>query len=233
MTGEILFVYGGWEGHEPRQTAGVFALLMEDAGYQVKLSDSLDSYLNLDRLEPRLIVQCWTMGQLTAEQERGLLTAIASGTGFAGWHGGAGDSFRANPEYQFMVGGQWVAHPGDIREYKVNIADRQDPITAGLNDFRMYSEQYYLQVDPSNRVLATTTFDGKPFAWLEGCVMPVAWKRRWGAGRVFYCSLGHQASDFDVPEATQLVRRGLLWAAGDENYELRVASWENSQKPAL
>jgi type 1 glutamine amidotransferase len=215
MAGEALFIYGGWEGHEPRQTVEIFAPFMEELGHTVRLSESLDSYLDHERLSSlHLIVQCWTMGELSAEQERGLLKAVASGTGFAGWHGGVGDSFRANPEYQFMVGGQWVSHPGDIREYTVNIADRQDPITAGLEDFRMRSEQYYLHVDPSNQVLATTTFDGEPYAWLDGCVMPVAWKRPWGKGRVFYCSLGHTASDFDVPEARELVRRGLLWAAG-------------------
>jgi hypothetical protein len=44
--------------------------------------------------------------------------------------------------------------------------------------------------------------------------MPVVWKRRWGKGRVSYCSLGHHASDFDVPEARTIVERGMLWAAG-------------------
>ena len=122
------------------------------------------------------------------------------------------DSFRST-EYQFMVGGQWVAHPGNIIDYTVQITNREDPITAGLGDFSMHSEQYYLHVDPSNEVLATTTFSGEYAPWIDGCVMPVVWKRKWGEGRVFYCSLGHVVADFDVPEARELVRRGMHWAA--------------------
>jgi hypothetical protein len=124
-----------------------------------------------------------------------------------------GDSFRNNTEYQFMVGGQWVAHPGGVIDYRVNIINHTDPITKGLPDFDMHSEQYYMHTDPSNEVLATTTFTGAHCAWIGGAVMPVVWKRRWGAGRVFYTSLGHVAADFRVPEAAEIVRRGMLWAA--------------------
>jgi type 1 glutamine amidotransferase len=153
------------------------------------------------------------MGSITREQETGLLGAIESGVGVAGWHGGMGDSFRNNVTYQFMVGGQWVAHPGGVIPYRVNITNHDDPITAGLSDFDMVSEQYYMHVDPSNDVLATTTFTGENTAWIDGTVMPVVWKRTWGAGRVFYTSLGHVAKDFDVAEARTIVERGMLWAA--------------------
>jgi len=108
-----------------------------------------------------------------------------------------------------MVGGQWVAHPGGIIDYEVNITNHNDPITKGLGDFKMHSEQY---VDPVNEVLVTTTFSGKYSSWVEGVVMPVAWKKRYGRGKVFYCSLGHVAKDFDVPEAREIVQRGMLWA---------------------
>ena len=160
-----------------------------------------------------LIVPVWTQGTITREQETGLLEAVKSGVGIAGWHGGMGDSFRNNVNYQFMVGGQWVAHPGGIIDYEVNIVDHEDPITRGLGDFGMHSEQYLMHVDPSNEVLATTTFGGEHCPWIEGTVMPVVWKRMWGAGRVFYTSLGHVAKDFDVPEAKEIVERGMLWAS--------------------
>jgi len=209
-----LFVWGGWEGHQPKQCVDIFAALLRAEGYRVEIADTLDVYRDVDHLRTfDLISQCFTQGALTPEQERGLLDAVASGVGFGGWHGGLADAFRQNTHYQFMCGGQWVAHPGDIRDYTVNIVNHADPITAGLADFAMRSEQYYLHVDPSNEVLATTTFDGQAAPWIAGCVMPVVWKRRWQQGRVFYCSLGHQASDFDVPEAREIVRRGLLWAA--------------------
>jgi uncharacterized protein len=208
-----LMVWGGWEGHEPEKCVQIFAPLLRAQGYDVEISDTLDAYLNTESLRSLdLIVQVWTMGTITKEQEAGLLEAVKGGVGFAGWHGGQADSFRNNTEYQFMVGGQWVAHPGNIIDYRVNIVDHEDEITAGLEDFDMHTEQYYMHVDPSNEVLATTTFGGEHAAWIEGTVMPVVWKRRYGNGRVFHCSLGHHAVDFDVPEAREIVRRGLLWA---------------------
>jgi type 1 glutamine amidotransferase len=159
-----------------------------------------------------LIVPNVSHGTISNEQEKGLLEAIKAGSGFGGWHGGMGDAFRNNPAYQYAVGGQWVAHPGNIIDYTVNIIDHDDPITAGISDFAMTSEQYYMHVDPSNEVLATTTFSGDTDPWIAGTVMPVVWKRRYGTGKVFYCSLGHVAANFDVPEAKTLVERGLLWA---------------------
>ena len=210
----MLFVWGGWAGHEPKACVDIFAPLLRAEGYQVDISDTLDAYLDTEKLKSYdLISQMWTMGTITREQQTGLLAAVKSGVGFGGWHGGSGDSFRESTEYQFMVGGQWVVHPGGVIDYRVNITNHTDPITAGLEDFDMHSEQYYMHVDPSNEVLAHTTFNGEHAPWIDGVVMPVVWKRRYGAARVFYCSLGHVAKDFDVPQARELVRRGLLWAS--------------------
>ena len=211
---KALMVWGGWDGHEPKQCVDIFAPYLEQQGFDVRISDRLDVYLEADYMKAlSLVVPVWTMGTITGEQEAGLLKAIESGVGVGGWHGGMGDSFRNNTEYQFMVGGQWVAHPDGVIHYRVNIINHTDPITKGLADFDMHSEQYYLHVDPSNEVLATTTFRGDHCPWIDGAVMPVIWKRRWGAGRVFYTSLGHVASDFQVPEASEIVQRGLLWAS--------------------
>lgn len=212
---KALIVWGGWEGHEPKQCADFFIPFLKDSGYDVVVSDTLEIYSDAAAMRfLNLIVPIWTMGTITGEQEKGLLKAVEQGVGIAGWHGGMADSFRNNPGYQFMVGGQWVAHPDGIREYQVKIIDRQDPITAGVQDFKIKSEQYYMHVDPSNLVLAVTAFQGiKSAPWIEGCVMPVVWKRQYGRGRVFYNSLGHVRSDFDVPEAAIIMRRGMLWAS--------------------
>ncbi len=211
-----LFVWGGWAGHEPKQCVDIFAPLLRDQGYEVTVSDTLDSYLDTEKMQSySLISQVFTMATITREQEAGLLAAIRSGVGFAGWHGGMADAFRNNTEYQYMVGGQWVAHPGNIIPYRVNITNHDHPITAGLADFDMRSEQYFMHVDPGNKVLATTTFSAEYDAWVEGTVMPVVWTRMWGKGRVSYTSLGHVARDFDVPEAREIVRRGMLWATRD------------------
>jgi hypothetical protein len=192
----------------------VFAPFLQAQGFDVRVENNMDVYLETDYMNAlSLIVPMWTMGEITGEQSQGLRDAVAGGVGIAGWHGGMGDSFRNDTEYQFMVGGQWVAHPGGIVDYTVNITNHEDPITAGLSDFAMHSEQYYMHVDPCNEVLATMTFSGEHCAWIAGCVMPVVWKRAWGQGRVFYSSLGHVAADFQVPEAKTLVERGMLWAA--------------------
>jgi hypothetical protein len=209
-----LMTWGGWPGHEPERCVQLFAPFLRAQGYDVTIADTLDTYGDESFMRSLdLIVPVWTQSAISREQLAGLLGAVASGVGIAGWHGGMADSFRESVDYQFMVGGQWVAHPGNIIDYTVNITNHVDPITAGLDDFAMHSEQYYLHVDPSNEVLATTTFSGDLLPWIAGTVMPVVWKRQWSAGRVFYSSLGHIASDFDVLEAREIMQRGMLWAS--------------------
>lgn len=212
---QALVVWGGWDGHQPKQCADVFAPFLQESGFEVRVSDSMDVYLETDYMQSlSLVVPIWTMGNITGEQEKGLLGAIKSGVGIAGFHGGMGDSFRNNCNYQFMTGGQFVAHPGNIMRYTVNLTNHEDPITAGLSDFEMNSEQYYMHTDPNNDVLATTLIDGRgDVPWVAGTVMPVVWKRMWGAGKVFYSSLGHVAADFEVEEARTIQQRGMLWAA--------------------
>jgi hypothetical protein len=158
------------------------------------------------------------MGTIAKEPLAGLLAAVKSGTGLAGWHGGLGDAYRNETEYRYMVGGDWVAHPGGIIDYEVQITDHEDPVTAGLSDFKVHSEQYLMHVNPNNKVLATTTFDGSRDPWIDGYTMPVAWKKVYGKGRVFYTSLGHTRDVFDIPQVLTIMQRGMLWAA-DSRYE--------------
>jgi len=203
-----LFIYGGWDGHTPRESVEVFAPWLRRQGFEVLLRDDLAAFDDVALLRAcDLIVPCWTLGELSAAQERNLCDVIADGCGLAGWHGGMGDAFRVNTQYQYMVGGQFVAHPGDILDrWTVRIVDQEHYITRGLSDFEMHdTERYYLHVDPSNHVLAATTI-------AAGCEMPVCWVRRWGRGRVAYISVGHTWRDFDVPSARTMMQRCLLWA---------------------
>ncbi len=135
---------------------------------------------------------------------------MRGGVGLAGYHGGMCDAFRESADYQFMCGGQWVAHPGGVIDYRVDVAKPDDPIMQGISSFPYRSEQYYMHVDPSNEVLATTTFSGEYASWTAGVVMPVVWKRKHGGGRVFFSSLGHVAAEFDVPEMKEILRRDAL-----------------------
>ncbi len=211
---KVVFVWGGWPGHEPGECRDIFVPWMREEGAEVEVFDSLDCYLDKDLMSGAdLIVQIWTMGKITKEQETGLLSAVKNGTGMAGWHGGTGDAFRENTEYQFMTGGQWVAHPGGVIDYDVHITRQKDEVTNDLHDFHMHSEQYYMHVDPNVKVLAVTTFNGEHASWIDGAVMPVAWKKYYGKGRIFYSSLGHVAADFKVREALTIMQRGIIWAS--------------------
>ncbi len=209
-----LINWGGWKGHDPEPCTDLWRGILQGEGFDVTSVSDLDRYLDRDYMHSLdLIVPIWTMATISADQVRGLLDAVASGVGIAGWHGGMADSFRESVDYQWMVGGQWVQHPGNIIDYTVQITS-DDPIVAGIAKSAMHSEQYYMHVDPSNEVLATTTFSGEHgnAPWITGVVMPVVWKRMYGNGRVLYSSLGHVLDDFAVPEMREIMRRGMLWA---------------------
>jgi len=210
---EVLIVWGGWSGHEPEQCAGIIAEMLKEDGFSVRMETSTRAFADPDLGKLSLIVPIFTMSKIEKDEVANLSLAVRGGVGLAGYHGGMGDAFREAVEYQFMCGGQWVAHPGNIIDYRVNITRPDDPIMQGIRDFDYRSEQYYMHVDPSNEVLATTTFSGEHAPWIEGVVMPVVWKRRHGQGRVFYSSLGHVAKEFEVPEMRTILRRGMLWAA--------------------
>jgi len=227
---KVLFTYGGWDGHEPIKFAEYFIPWLKSEGAEVQSFTTLDPYADktiMDNID--LVVQLYTMSKITKEQEHGLLEAIGrKGTAMAGWHGGMGDAFRENPDYQFMVGGQWVAHPGGVIDYDVKIVDHNDEVTKGLKDFTMKSEQYYMHIDPNVKVLATTKFSGKvpvddtntwlpDFSFINGTVIPVTWKKMYGKGRVFYTSVGHNLQHvLDKPDALEMMKRGIRWASASK-----------------
>lgn len=215
---KALVFYGGWEGHEPAPVSARLSEILEKNGFTVDRCEGLACLEDGKHLlEYDLIVPCYTMGTLPRNCEKNVLMAVSQGVGLAGCHGGMCDAFRASTDWQFMTGGQWVAHPGnDGVEYTVNICRGSSSIIEGIENFTLKSEQYYLHIDPAVEVLATTRFplaDG-PHAVNKPADMPVAWTKYWGRGRVFYCSLGHHVDVFDAcPEAQLLMERGMLWAA--------------------
>ena len=213
---KALIFQGGWDGHTPLETSLEYKKMLEPHGFEVTIVDNLE-YLNdyENLLQFDLIVPMWTMGEISGQQRDNVSRAVQSGIGLAGCHGGMCDSFRMDTEWQFMTGSQWVAHPGnDGTPYMVNLVPG-NVFTEGLQDFKVESEQYYIHVDPCVKVYATTTFpvaDG-PHASNGEVKVPVVYTKMWGKGRVFYNSLGHTYKVFDIPEARELMTRGLLWAA--------------------
>ena len=235
---KALIFWGGWEGHQPELVAKRFAGMLEDAGYTPEVYDTLDCLADGEKLkEYELIVPVWTGGAIEHEYVNNMSKAIASGVGLAGCHGGMCDTFKNSADWQFITGGQWVRHPGgpDV-EYTVNVIRGSSPLIEGVEDFKVLSEQYYLHVDPAVEVLASTRFpqvqyyntSNKPID------MPVIWTKYWGNGRIYYTSLGHQASVFDIPEAYELTKRGLIWAAEGKHYAkdhgLTTERFENNAK---
>jgi hypothetical protein len=208
-----LIVWGGWAGHEPERGAQIVSKMLREADFEVSVETSTAAFADPAIHDLDLIVPIYTMATIAKEELGNLCRAVAGGIGLGGYHGGMCDAFRQATEYQFMCGGQWVAHPGNIIDYRVDVSRPDDPIMAGIESFDYRSEQYYMHVDPAIEVLATTTFSGAHAWWIEGVVMPVVWKHRYGKGRVFYSSLGHVAAEFAVAEMRTILRRGLLWAA--------------------
>ncbi|WP_373353367.1 ThuA domain-containing protein [Pseudoroseicyclus sp. CXY001] len=226
---KALITWGGWEGHEPDKVAELFRGILAEAGAEVEVTDSLACFDDAEALRDLdLIVPVWTMSELSKEAAQSVSEAVARGTGLAGCHGGMCDAFRSNVLWQFMTGANWVAHPGgDGVRYRVRMVEDHE-LTEGIEDFDVESEQYYLHVDPANEVLAVTDFP--TVNWYHAAngpvEMPVAWVRRWGHGRVYYNSLGHKASVIEHGPAFEMLRRGLLWAAGGKEEAGEVTGWQ-------
>ncbi|GIJ00108.1 hypothetical protein CLV28_2586 [Sediminihabitans luteus] len=211
-----LVVRGGWDGHSPVEVTDLFVPHLEAHGFDVVVESSLEVYTDPDLGRNDLIVQCWTMGEILADELRGLRAAVAAGTGFAGWHGGLLDSFRMATDYLQMVGAQFAAHPRDAVPHTVDVlpARADHPVVAGIDRIELDSEQYWVLTDTMNDVLATTAVAaGDDVPWAEPVVSPAIWTRRWGLGKIFACTMGHSVQDLTVPEVRTVVERGLLWAA--------------------
>ncbi|MDF7824299.1 ThuA domain-containing protein [Pontiellaceae bacterium B12227] len=216
MTKKALIVWGGWDGHVPDQMAAFFEELLKAENYDVTVSDSLASFSDAEKLKTYdLIVPCITMEKIEEEWADNVCEAVSAGTGLAGCHGGMCDAFREHSNWQFMTGGQFVAHPGnDGTEYTVCIEKCDHELIQGLEDFSITTEQYYMHVDPAIDVLAYTMFpvaDG-PHLPNGPCRMPVAWTKRWGEGNVYYNALGHIPENINSGAAREMIRRGFLWA---------------------
>ena len=211
MSKRTLIIHGGWEGHHPKQNADLFKDALNARGHIVTLSDTLAVLEDAAALKDfDLIIPIWTMGAPSADQMKNLVEAVRGGTGLAGTHGGMGDAFRGQLDYEWMVGGHFVGHP-HVGDYKVAVTAPDDPIMAGVPALFDYnSEQYYMMIDPAVEVMATTVYRYDD----RDCTMPVVWKRNWGSGKVFYSALGHAMDEFTrYPHVFEMTVNGLLWAA--------------------
>ena len=212
-----LVVRGGWDGHAPEEAVELFVPFLREHDFDVVVEGSLEVYADASLMAATdLVVQCWTMGDILADELHGLRDAVAAGTGFAGWHGGIIDSFRIATDYLQLVGAQFAAHPRGIVDHSVTVVPERadDPIVEGISGFSLRSEQYWLLADDINDVLATTTIaPGPDDQWHAPVTSPAVWKRQWGDGRIFVCAPGHLLADLELPPVRTIIERGLLWAA--------------------
>ena len=232
-----LIVCGGWDGHDPEKYAKLVSEFLKSNDFDIRIEKETAAFASDFVHNMDLIIPIFTMafgfspkGEIKKEEVSNVAKAVVNGAGLAGFHGGMCDAFRQSIDWQFMTGGQWVNHPGGVIDYTVNITKKDDPIMKGISDFAYTSEQYYMHVDPSNVVLATTTYKGDQIwsleqspgspgkveflaDWIQDVEMPVVWKRKCGKGKVFYSSLGHKAHEFEVPEMQAILTRGMLWAS--------------------
>jgi type 1 glutamine amidotransferase len=221
-----LVVRGGWEGHRPVEATELFLPFLEAEGYEVRVSDRTDVYADADGMaRTDLIVQCVTMSEIRPEEVRGLRAAVAAGTGFTGWHGGIADSFRASADYLQLVGGQFATHPSkepgacaggpedNFLPHTIEITDRDHPITRGLDDFALTTEQYWVLHDDLSDVLATTTHPAPPWhPWHRPITSPAVWTRQWGEGRIVVSTPGHSLDVLEHPSVRTIIERGMTWA---------------------
>lgn len=222
-----LIVRGGWDGHQPVEATDLFRPFLRDQGFAVRVEDSPAPYADAELMAATdLIVQCMTMSEITADQVAGLVAAVGDGTGLAGWHGGIVDAYRASADYLQLVGGQFAARCGPEsrtgeqadnyvpHRITMTAAAAAHPITAGIADFDLDTEQYWVLTDDYNDVLATTTTATRPWgAWQRPVTAPAIWTRQWGRGRVFVATPGHRVEVLRDHHVRTIIERGLLWAA--------------------
>ena len=227
-----LIFRGGWDGHEPVQVSEIFGEILENKGYNVEIYDTQDCLDDVARLRSLdIIIPIWTMGEIEHQRCLNVVEAVNSGVGLVGCHGGMCDAFRTSTLWQFMTGGQWVAHPGgDGIRYRVKIIDDKDSILYGMEDFDVCSEQYYMLVDPAVKVLATMNMPVmySPNSLNGSFEMPVAWTKNFGYGRIFYTSVGHHADIFDIPQAKEMIDRGIDYAQYGKDLSTRFGWNETS-----
>jgi hypothetical protein len=224
-----LVVRGGWEGHQPTEATDLFIPFLEANGFEVRIESSAEVYADDDDLATvDLIVQANTQSTIDDAALAGLRRAVERGTGLGGWHGGIADSYRNNANYLQLIGGQFAAHPGkhpsecigdqsdNERLHTINMlpAAAHHPITAGISDFDLVTEQYWVLSDDLNDVLATTTHAVRPWdPWTRPVTSPAIWTRQWGNGRIFVCTPGHRIEVLRDPNVRTIIERGLLWAS--------------------
>jgi type 1 glutamine amidotransferase len=158
---------------------------------------------------------------LTAEQKADLLSFVRDdGKGFVAAHSAA-TAFFSWPEFGDMLGGRFDEHPWGITDATVVVEDprfpamRRFPSTVVLHD-----EHYQVKDYSRDRVHVLAHLDAgtldlrAPLVHRTDRDFAVAWSKRYGKGRVFYSTLGHDIESWDNPIISDMYFQAIRWSLG-------------------
>lgn len=161
-----------------------------------------------------------------------LMDYIEKGGGIVGLHFAiAGNAHW--PEFRWMWGGHFAGHPWN-EEIGVKLDEPDHPLAAAFEgkNFRVADEIYqfgepytreYLRVLCSIDV--ETTNMGVPWISRTDNDFALAWVRKIGEGRLFYCALGHRLEIYANTQVMQFYLDGLQWVMGEFDVPTMPTAW--------
>ena len=144
---------------------------------------------------------------LTVDEQVGMTRFIGGGKGFVCLHI-SGCAPEGWSEYHDVTGGGWIygtsTHP-PYGQFSVKVDNAGHPCTDGISNFLTNDELYTkLGWRDGNDVFMSADLDGE--------TQPMAWTRKYGNGRVFATTLGHDGLSFKTLLFQRLVLNGVNWA---------------------
>lgn len=203
----VLFEVGGANFHDPVELPALLKGVLEKTGeFEITITQDRNQFTAAKISEYDLVMIYTTGGELTTQQEQGLVGFVESGKGLVGIHS-ATDSFKNSDAYWKLLGGRFSGHGSGT--FRVKITGKSHSIVRGLDGFEITDETYEHKFHPDSRlvVLMRRETDNHPVSWVQ----------YYGKGRVFVTGLGHGRPAWENPFFQEMTRRALLWAAGRIN----------------
>jgi len=213
----ILVITGGHD-YQKEPFNKMLASLGDNITYQIaELPGAYDMFLpqNRDKYDVLVFYHMWQ--EITGEQAKAFFECIRDGKPLVALHHSicAYDNW---PEYFNIIGGKYFHKPTVVngKEYaacsyihdvhfRVKIADKKNPVTAGLSDFEIYDETYKgFYVEPGvTPLLLTDDTTSNPV---------IGWTKNYGKARVVTLQSGHDVPTFENPNFRKLLRQSIEWA---------------------
>jgi uncharacterized protein len=216
----LYFTYSAGYRHDviPLSSATLMQLGRNSGAFEIIATDDTSEF-STGNLKQYAAVMFYTSGEIPMSdaQKAALLDFVRGGRGFLGIHS-ATDTFYAWPDYLDLIGGYFNGHPWH-QVVTIDVADAADPLVAFLGNSLQLKDEIYqisdfdyrgshvlLRLDPSSVDLGKTGVHQRFYGW------PLAWKRLFGLGRVFYSALGHEASVWQDPRYQRILTNAILWS---------------------